>query len=253
MLKQSKLKQMLELCYKEGKLKMEVESYLIKPLQRICKYPLLLQELIKVTPYTSNEHAKLLQIEHKIRDIVTEINETQRRLDTLAKLTEIQAILTDKKLGINVLNSNCYVMKDGHMSILNNNMKIEKIYLYLLNDMLIITEDKEKRVLLDVLFNLQTIDFIELNGFIYVKFIINLIGIENGFQVVAVNSNQKQNMYRFVASSLLNRELWMKEIQQHILNKKHTKNFNKTEQILNIEQKRKKEEKNSGFFKKFKF
>jgi hypothetical protein len=155
---------------------MEIESYMIKPLQRICKYPLLLQELIKVTPYDSSEHSKLTQIEHKIREIVKEINETQRRLDTLTKLSEIQSLFNEKKMvksvfklklklkSVDVMNSNRYVMKDGILNVLNTN-KVDKIYVYLLNDMMLVVEEKgAKKVLLEVFLEVRSVDYLELKG-----------------------------------------------------------------------------------------
>uniref|UniRef100_A0A6B2L044 DH domain-containing protein n=1 Tax=Arcella intermedia TaxID=1963864 RepID=A0A6B2L044_9EUKA len=52
-----------------------LKDYLIKPIQRLCKYPLLFQNLLKVTPTSSSEHAILTKCLDTINQIVRNINE----------------------------------------------------------------------------------------------------------------------------------------------------------------------------------
>lgn len=59
----------------------ELQCFLIKPIQRICKYPLLLKELQKFTPKDWTSYDELTQGLAKVRDITEGINETQRRLE----------------------------------------------------------------------------------------------------------------------------------------------------------------------------
>jgi len=56
--------------------KRDLESFLIKPLQRICKYPLLLTEVLKVIPPGSSkrEQDQLLQALEEIKRVVASIN-----------------------------------------------------------------------------------------------------------------------------------------------------------------------------------
>ena len=55
---------------KEGLLKGELASYLIKPVQRICKYSLLLRELIKNTDEDHGDYQELEKANEAIKNIV---------------------------------------------------------------------------------------------------------------------------------------------------------------------------------------
>merc|ERR1740128_226406 len=55
-----------------------LESYLIKPIQRILKYPLLLQQLRNLTEATSNEHQHLVEALKGMEKVAEHINEMQR-------------------------------------------------------------------------------------------------------------------------------------------------------------------------------
>lgn len=59
----------------------ELQCFLIKPIQRICKYPLLLRELQKFTPKDWATYEELTNGLNAVRDITEGINETQRRLE----------------------------------------------------------------------------------------------------------------------------------------------------------------------------
>lgn len=68
--------------------------YLIKwfpcVVQRICKYPLLLRELMRYTPKESVDHETLGSALTKIEQVVGVINERKRDDEAISKLFEIQ-------------------------------------------------------------------------------------------------------------------------------------------------------------------
>jgi 16S rRNA G527 N7-methylase RsmG len=55
-------------------------SYLIMPVQRIPRYELLLRELIRYTPESHNEAAKLAIAFEKVQGIGAHVNEQQRHV-----------------------------------------------------------------------------------------------------------------------------------------------------------------------------
>jgi hypothetical protein len=55
-----------------------LESYLIKPIQRILKYPLLLQQLRGLAPAASEEQAHLADALAAMEKVAEHINEMQR-------------------------------------------------------------------------------------------------------------------------------------------------------------------------------
>ncbi|KAL6095467.1 uncharacterized protein ACO6RY_09390 [Pungitius sinensis] len=55
-----------------------LESYLIKPVQRVLKYPLLLRELVSLTEVESPEHTHLTEALRAMEKVATHINEMQK-------------------------------------------------------------------------------------------------------------------------------------------------------------------------------
>ena len=78
-------------CYKNPETKrLKLDSYLIKPIQRVTKYPLLLRELLSSTPNTFPDYKQLEKANEKIKVLVANINEKKRKLETNRKVLEIQ-------------------------------------------------------------------------------------------------------------------------------------------------------------------
>lgn len=67
----------------------DISSIVIKPVQRILKYPLLLNELIKCTENTHIDWDPLLMALQMITDIATSINEHKRRQDLIEKYCKV--------------------------------------------------------------------------------------------------------------------------------------------------------------------
>lgn len=76
----------------------EFGSFLIKPTQRICKYPLLLRELIKSLPKDSEERENLSNGMKAVAQITANVNEKQRLLENYDKAEEIKEEVDDKRL-----------------------------------------------------------------------------------------------------------------------------------------------------------
>ncbi|PRP83849.1 calmodulin-binding protein [Planoprotostelium fungivorum] len=91
-LQNNKVKDLLRRCESNPVCRsLPLGSFLIKPVQRICKYPLLLRELIKVTPTGSSEHAQLLEAQQKIDLVLAEVNEQTGEDENREKLLELQS------------------------------------------------------------------------------------------------------------------------------------------------------------------
>lgn len=75
----------------------ELQAFLIKPIQRICKYPLLLRELVKVS---SNDHpyaAELFDGLEAIKRVTNSVNETQRRVENVVIIRDLCERVKDWK------------------------------------------------------------------------------------------------------------------------------------------------------------
>ena len=84
------LSDFLEGLIKEPKLrKLDVESFLIMPLQRLCKYPLILRELHSKCEEDTRDYSVMSQAVLKVKDIVDKVNERVRKVEEVVRLTEI--------------------------------------------------------------------------------------------------------------------------------------------------------------------
>ncbi|TPX50050.1 hypothetical protein SeLEV6574_g01124 [Synchytrium endobioticum] len=78
-----------------------IRDYLIKPIQRICKYPTLLSELLRLTPTASPEYSLLILARVTMQSIAAEVD-TARRLIENSQRSErlIRRLVTDASLYI---------------------------------------------------------------------------------------------------------------------------------------------------------
>ncbi|KAK6205482.1 uncharacterized protein RJT21DRAFT_129494 [Scheffersomyces amazonensis] len=74
----------------------ELQSYVIKPIQRLCKYPLLLKELIKNAPEsidsnipTSAVYNELVMARSAMTDVANQVNEAQRRSENVEYVSQL--------------------------------------------------------------------------------------------------------------------------------------------------------------------
>ncbi|XP_067410379.1 phosphatidylinositol 3,4,5-trisphosphate-dependent Rac exchanger 1 protein [Emydura macquarii macquarii] len=68
-----------------------LEGYLLTPIQRICKYPLLLKELAKRTPPKHPDHQAVQNALQAMKTVCTNINETKRQMEKLEALEQLQS------------------------------------------------------------------------------------------------------------------------------------------------------------------
>ena len=78
----------------------ELQSYILKPIQRLCKYPLLLKELIKTSPEYSKQDPhgsssstsfnELLVAKTAMKELANQVNEAQRRAENIEHLEKLK-------------------------------------------------------------------------------------------------------------------------------------------------------------------
>ena len=76
----------------------QIPSYLIRPVQRICKYPLLLERLYKQDKKDGHPYAEeLLEGLEAIKRVVERTNETKRKDENIKKVNELKLSVEDWK------------------------------------------------------------------------------------------------------------------------------------------------------------
>jgi len=116
---------------------------LIKQVQRICKYPLLLKELIKKTDATLPEFSKLQEAYIKIEDIVSQINEKKRESEGNQRALEISVLLINAD-NYNLVTPTRRFVAEGELQHYSSQMKLKPGYYFLFNDLFMYTKKKGK-------------------------------------------------------------------------------------------------------------
>ncbi|KAH3744399.1 calmodulin-binding protein [Pelomyxa schiedti] len=103
--------------------KHDLPDFLIKPTQRIVKYPLLLRDLIKDTDTDHQDYNDLLLAEAEMKKVLISINSSKRNQLTVSLLSQLQPNLTWSNLAYDLVASKaqlifeskvkCYVSKNG--------------------------------------------------------------------------------------------------------------------------------------------
>jgi len=96
--KSSSFRAFLKNCRDTHHLRLELPAYLIMPVQRIPRYILLLQDLIKRTPANFIELPKLSSALQKLKKEADLMNERKRETEKLATLLDIEMRLSSEEL-----------------------------------------------------------------------------------------------------------------------------------------------------------
>jgi len=116
-------------------------GFLIKPVQRLCKYPLLLRELLNNTPPTHNDFEYLSKAFEKINEVVEYVNERKRLAENLQRILDIQNTL--EQCEMDLVDPARRFINEGTVKILGFNKQTQgKIYLF--NDMVLWAKSKTK-------------------------------------------------------------------------------------------------------------
>ena len=203
---------------------LDVSSYLIKPVQRICKYPLLLEQLLKFTPKDHNDYEKLFQATQKMNSVVDVINKGKRQLETFHKASflqiEIERVLEGK---FQLMKIGRFYIREGDFYKISGQKTLQQ-RLYLFNDLVIYGKIINP--------NKKTEKF-KFKGHIYLSKlyleqlseneITPKINNENAFKFTRLDGNGKEKQYILVAKTKEEKYLWKKELEELIKENKKQK------------------------------
>jgi len=142
------IKQMLKLEYqkpsfiqylnqirdREGVL--DLMSLLIQPVQRIPRYKLLLEDVLKKTPESHPDNKDLKLALQKIEDIANTVNESIRKYENLQKLNQVVKLFGNAKELDELIVETRTVIKEGPLTKIGRKSHMER-YFVLLNDILL--------------------------------------------------------------------------------------------------------------------
>ncbi|KAI8999847.1 hypothetical protein BC832DRAFT_563834 [Gaertneriomyces semiglobifer] len=116
---------------------LNLANYLIKPVQRICKYPLLIRELLKNTEPDHIDFPNLEKAFLKIETVVTIVNEGARQAEAVQRMLELQGRFTTK---VNIVAPWRNLLKSGSVELLKPDGNRSRRELFLFNDMVLLSK-----------------------------------------------------------------------------------------------------------------
>ena len=66
--------------------KLSLDAFLLTPVQRICRYPLQLLELLKATPAGHQDRLALELAQRTMKQVAAQVNDGKRRVDAIQKI-----------------------------------------------------------------------------------------------------------------------------------------------------------------------
>eukprot|EP00727_Mastigamoeba_balamuthi_P012485 m51a1_g786 putative domain containing protein (416) ;mRNA; r:625356-627153 len=136
--KQAKFAAFLEETYKNSRLKgLELGSFLIMPIQRIPRYVMLLQDLVKHTPASHADYDKLCSALSKVQEIAVSINEKKRDAESQAKILEIDELVGGKPESL--VKPYRYYVFEGALTEIGPDGTAKPAYVYLFSDIMLVT------------------------------------------------------------------------------------------------------------------
>ena len=107
----------------------ELPTFMIKPVQRICKYPLLLEQLLKKTPEDAPPYSELEDGLEVMRRITDKVNETSRLQENAQLVKELEWRVEDWK-GHNIKTFGLLLLSDVFMVAKSDTEREYHVYLF---------------------------------------------------------------------------------------------------------------------------
>ncbi|KAI1889083.1 hypothetical protein AGOR_G00175400 [Albula goreensis] len=121
-----------------------LEGYLVAPIQRICKYPLLLRELLKRTPKKHNDYSQVLESLQVMKAVCSNINEAKRQMEKLEVLEEWQSHIEGWE-GSNITDTCTEMLMHGILLKISAGNIQERIF-FLFDNLLVYCKKKNRRL-----------------------------------------------------------------------------------------------------------
>lgn len=117
---------------------LDIGQYLLKPVQRVCKYPLLLGDILKHTSESHADHGKIIEALAKTNAVVESINEGRRVLETINKVADLAADIKEDAPDFDLLSGQRSFIREGPFIEVREGGKEIPCTLVLFDDFLIL-------------------------------------------------------------------------------------------------------------------
>uniref|UniRef100_A0A8C5HTU0 Phosphatidylinositol 3,4,5-trisphosphate-dependent Rac exchanger 2 protein n=1 Tax=Gouania willdenowi TaxID=441366 RepID=A0A8C5HTU0_GOUWI len=121
-----------------------LEGYLVAPIQRMCKYPLLLRELLKRTPKKHSDYTFVQESLQMMKAVCSSLNEAKRQMEKLEILEELQSHIEGWE-GSNITDTCTEMLMQGVLLKISAGNIQERIF-FLFDKLLVYCKKKNRRL-----------------------------------------------------------------------------------------------------------
>jgi len=193
--------------------------FLIKPIQRLCKYPLLFKELLSVTPPSSSDYPLVLQTCEKLNSVTRSVNENAAEILNFQKL-----LLFNKSVsGYEVDIGSFWYIRD---EILVDTTTGRNRHVYLMTHAVIITKIpyskiiKGKREKFLVALDMENLE-------------LQSTSLDTELTLVVTNSDGKQT-YKFATPNAASRSAWFADLTETIEQSNQNKGYKVPKNVFHV-------------------
>ncbi|XP_064906259.1 spermatogenesis-associated protein 13 isoform X5 [Columba livia] len=206
LMKQGKYRHFFEACrLLQQMIDIAIDGFLLTPVQKICKYPLQLAELLK---YTTQEHSDYNNIKaayEAMKNVACLINERKRRLESIDKIARWQVSIVDWE-GPDVLARSSELIHSGELTKISKQGKSQQRTFFLFDHQLVFC--KKDLLRRDILYYKDRIDMDEME-------IVDTedgrdkdfnINVKNAFKII---NRATEDIHLFCAKKQEDKKRWM--------------------------------------------
>ncbi|XP_077029980.1 spermatogenesis-associated protein 13 isoform X3 [Agelaius phoeniceus] len=206
LMKQGKYRHFFEACrLLQQMIDIAIDGFLLTPVQKICKYPLQLAELLKYTTQEHSDYSNIKAAYEAMKNVACLINERKRRLESIDKIARWQVSIVDWE-GPDVLARSSELIHSGELTKISKQGKSQQRTFFLFDHQLVFC--KKDLLRRDILYYKDRIDMDETE-------IVDIedgrdkdfnINVKNAFKII---NRTTEEVHLFCAKKQEDKKRWM--------------------------------------------
>ncbi|XP_043547905.1 spermatogenesis-associated protein 13-like isoform X5 [Chiloscyllium plagiosum] len=206
LMKQSKYRHFFEACrLLQQMIDIAIDGFLLTPVQKICKYPLQLAELLKYTNPDHSDYENIRAAYEAMKNVAHLINERKRRLESIDKIAQWQVSIVNWE-GQDVLTRSSELIHSGELMKISCQGKSQQRTFFLFDHQLFFC--KKDLLRRDMLYykgriNMDEVKILDIEDGKDKDFNVN---VKNAFKL---RNNAMEEVYLFCAKKPEDKQKWL--------------------------------------------
>ncbi|XP_040477580.1 spermatogenesis-associated protein 13 isoform X3 [Ursus maritimus] len=137
LMKQGRYRHFFEACrLLQQMIDIAIDGFLLTPVQKICKYPLQLAELLKYTTQEHSDYSNIKAAYEAMKNVACLINERKRRLESIDKIARWQVSIVGWE-GLDILDRSSELIHSGELTRITKHGKSQQRTFFLFDHQLV--------------------------------------------------------------------------------------------------------------------